>query len=125
MVLDHVAIVIVKDDTGALAAGLFDVFEGDTLQTHHVIEIKEQAAAAGVVVRVALVTVFGDDQQTFKRVGGQIVVATRGVGAVKDHRIARAAAGRNRNAQVRIFVVNDGACAERVEIKCSNHCEFS
>ena len=125
VVLDHVAIVIVKDDTGALAAGLFDVFEGDALHAHHVIEIKEQAAAAGVVVRVALIAVFRDDQQTFKRVGGQIVVATCRVAAVKDHRIAGSAAGRNRNAQVRIFVVNDGACAERIEIKCSNHCEFS
>ena len=125
MVLDHIAIVIVKDDTGAFPAGLFDVFEGHALHAHHVIEVKKQAAAAGVVVRVALVAVFGDDQQPLKRVGGQIAIAARGVAAVKDHRIAGAAAGRNRNAQVRIFVVNDGACAERIEIKCSNHCEIS
>ena len=89
----NIAVRIIENDLRAGAGCLFDVLEGDFLHPHTVVEIKKDAAAAGIVIGIGTVAILGDNQQTAQRVGGQIIVPPRRVGTVKDHRLTGPASG--------------------------------
>ena len=102
----------------------FKVKESKRLDQNGTVEFEIDRTARRIVIGISCVSVFRDDQNIIEIVCRQIVIATRRVVRVKDHRLiftGRRACSHDPNANVAVLVCYSFAGCEAVEIYCSDH----